>query len=130
MPPGRFPDDPVGVSVALPCAIGTTGHAWIDLCAHGSDLALHSLLSSVSALLQMVNYPLLLCVCAKANCRLPLWLSVPHSQTRYCASGSAVTGSVSFCLFLARVYLAFGCVIVSHSKQEDGRRDGLLVGSR
>ena len=61
-----------GFPMALPCAVRTTGHAWMHLCAHGSCLALCSLFSSISTLLQVVNYRLLLCGCAKENCRLPL----------------------------------------------------------
>lgn len=84
LPPGWFPSDLADVSVALPCAVGATGRAWVDLCTHGSHSVLCWLLSSISALLQMVNYPLLLCVCAKDNCRLPLRMTAVLSNQILC----------------------------------------------
>lgn len=58
-----------------------------------------------------------------------MWPRAALANQIFCFKTAVIASLLFVGLFLARGYLCFGCIIASQSKQEGGRRDGLLVGS-
>lgn len=108
--------------MALPRAARAPGCARTHLWAQSSHSVPGLLLKSISALLQLPTAAL--CPCGRA---LQAALAAGSRTLKSDIVLLGVQVLFLFAFFSARGCLGFRCVIASHSKQEDQRRDGLWL---